>query len=123
LLEGKDYTVDSGAVVSSILDMRRGKLTLHFVVDGELLPHAIVNISYNEKMHIGVYIIILFIYLIIYIIIYLPVTIYIYIIIYLSLFIYLKYVVFLLFQSHRNPYSRISPLTPSTSSKHQMHCI
>jgi hypothetical protein len=90
LLEGKDYIVDSGAVVSSILDMRKGRHSLHFVVDGELLPHTIVNVSCNEKMHIGVFHIILFICLIIYIIIYLSITINIcVIIIYLSIFIYL----------------------------------
>jgi hypothetical protein len=32
----------------------------HFLVDVELLPHAFVNIS-NEKMHIGVYFIFVFI--------------------------------------------------------------
>jgi hypothetical protein len=63
LLEGIDYTGDSGADVSCILDMRRGKHSLHFVVDDKLLPHAIVNIPDNEKMHIGVFHIILFIYL------------------------------------------------------------
>jgi hypothetical protein len=67
LLEGKDYVVRSGAVVSCILDMRKRKHSLHFVVDDELIPHAIVNIANNEKMHIGVYHIILYIYLFIYI--------------------------------------------------------
>jgi hypothetical protein len=63
LLVGKDYFVRSGAIVRSILDMRREKYSLHFMVDGELLPHTIVNIANNEKMHIGVFHIILFIYL------------------------------------------------------------
>jgi hypothetical protein len=63
LLEGKNYIVRSGAVVSGILDMRRKKHSLHFVVDGELLPHAIVNIPDNENMHFGVCYIVLFIYL------------------------------------------------------------
>jgi hypothetical protein len=63
LLEGKHYVVRSGAVVSCVLDMRREKHSLHFVVDGELLPHAIVNIPDKEKMHIGVFHIILFIYI------------------------------------------------------------
>jgi hypothetical protein len=54
LLEGKKYIVRSGAVVSGILDMRRGKHLLYFVVDGELLPHAIVNIPDNENIHVGV---------------------------------------------------------------------
>jgi hypothetical protein len=55
LLGGKYYIVRSGAVLNSILDMRRGKHSLHFVVDDELLPHTIVNIPDNEKMHIGVF--------------------------------------------------------------------
>jgi hypothetical protein len=80
--------------VSSFLDMRRGKHSLYFVVDGKLLPHAIVNIPYNEKIHIGVFQNILFIYFIFYIIIYSSITICIYIIIYLYFFIYLKYIVF-----------------------------
>jgi hypothetical protein len=63
LLEGKKYIVRSGAILNSILDMRRGKHSLHFVVDDELLPHAIVNIPNNEKMHIRVFHIIFFIYL------------------------------------------------------------
>jgi hypothetical protein len=63
LLEEKIYIVRSGAVLSSILDMRSGKHSLHFVVDDKLLPHAIVNITDNENIHIGVYYIILFIYL------------------------------------------------------------
>jgi hypothetical protein len=66
LLDGKKYIVRSGAVVSCILDMRKEKHSLHFVVDGELLPHAIVNITNNEKIHIGVYYFIIFIYFIIY---------------------------------------------------------
>jgi hypothetical protein len=61
LLEGKDYVARSGAVVSCILDMRKRKHSLHFVVDDELVPHAIVNITNNEKMNIGVFHIILFI--------------------------------------------------------------
>jgi hypothetical protein len=73
LLDGKDYVVRSSAVLNSILDMRKRKHSLHFVVDDELLPHAIVNIPNNENIHIGVYYFILFIYLyfIIYIIYYL----------------------------------------------------
>jgi hypothetical protein len=55
MLEGKDYAVRSGAVVSGIFDMRREKHSLHFLVDGELLPHTIVNIPDNKKMHIGVF--------------------------------------------------------------------
>jgi hypothetical protein len=39
--------------VTGIVDMRPGKHDLHFLVDVELLPHAIVNIP-NETMHIGV---------------------------------------------------------------------
>jgi hypothetical protein len=53
-LEGKDYIVPYGTVVTGILDMRLGKHDLHFLVGVELLPHAFVNIP-DEKMHIGVY--------------------------------------------------------------------
>jgi hypothetical protein len=45
--------------VTGILDMRQGKHDLHFLVDVELLPHAFVNIP-EEKMHIGVFIIIVY---------------------------------------------------------------
>jgi hypothetical protein len=48
--------------------MRPGKHDLHFFVDVELLPHAIVNIP-NEKMNIGVFIFIFIIYFIFIIII------------------------------------------------------
>jgi hypothetical protein len=40
--------------------MRPGKHHLHFLVGVELLPHAFVNIP-DEKMHIGVYFIFIFI--------------------------------------------------------------
>jgi hypothetical protein len=53
-LEGIDYVVPYGTVVTGILDMRPGKHDLHFLVGIELLPHAFVNIP-DEKMHIGVY--------------------------------------------------------------------
>jgi hypothetical protein len=53
--------------VTGILDMRPGKHDLHFLVDVELLPHAIVNIP-NETIHIGV-IIFIFIFYFIFIII------------------------------------------------------
>jgi hypothetical protein len=52
-LEGKDYVVPYGTVVTGILYMRPEKYNLHFLVGVELLPHAIVNIP-EEKMHIGV---------------------------------------------------------------------
>jgi hypothetical protein len=101
LLEGKNYIVRSGAVVSCYLDMRGRKHSLHFVVDDELLPHAIVNIPNNEKMHIGVFHIILFIYLFIFIyyIIYLFVYLFIYLFIYLFvyLFVYILFISFYLF--------------------------
>jgi hypothetical protein len=92
LLEGKDYVVRSGAVVSCVLDMRKEKHSLHFMVDDELIPHAIVNIANNEKMHIGVFHIILFIllfifYYILFFIFYL--FIYLFIFYYSFLFIYL----------------------------------
>jgi hypothetical protein len=60
-LEGKDYVVSYGTVVTGILDMRSGKHDLHFLVGVELLPHAIVNIP-DEKMHIGVFLFIFIIY-------------------------------------------------------------
>jgi hypothetical protein len=63
LLGGKDYRVGSGAIVSCVLDMRKEKHSLHFVVYGELLQHAIVNIPDNEKIHIGVYYFFNFIYI------------------------------------------------------------
>jgi hypothetical protein len=97
LLEEKRYIVRSGAVLNSILNMRRGKHSLHFVVDDKLLPHSIVNITYNENIHIGVYYIILyilFIYIIYlyYIFIYLFVCLYVYTYIYIFiLFIYIIY--------------------------------
>jgi hypothetical protein len=59
-LEGKDYVVPYGTVVTGILDMLPGKHNLHFLVGVELLPHAFVNIS-DEKMHIGVFMFFFFI--------------------------------------------------------------
>jgi hypothetical protein len=59
-LEGKNYVVPYGTVVTGILDMRPGKHDLHFLVGVELLPHAFVNIP-DEKMHIGVYFVFIFI--------------------------------------------------------------
>jgi hypothetical protein len=55
LLGDNRYLAPSVAVVSGILDMRKRKRVLHFVVGEELLPHAIINIPSNEKMHIGVF--------------------------------------------------------------------
>jgi hypothetical protein len=93
LLGGKKDIVRSGAVMSSIFDMRKGKPSLHVVFDGELLKHEIVNINNNEKMHIGVFHIIFFIYLIVFLFIflfvYLSVFVYLYFIIYISIFIYI----------------------------------
>jgi hypothetical protein len=40
--------------VTSILDMRKGKHNLRFVVDDALLPYVIINIP-DENMHIGVF--------------------------------------------------------------------
>jgi hypothetical protein len=51
-----------GTVVTGILDRRSGKHNLHFLVDVELLPHAIVNIP-NETIHIGVLLFIFIIFL------------------------------------------------------------
>jgi hypothetical protein len=53
-LGGNKYGIPRGTVVTGILDMRPGKHDLHFLVDVELLPHAIVNIP-NETIHIGVF--------------------------------------------------------------------
>jgi hypothetical protein len=58
-LEGKDYGVPYGTVVTGILDMRPGKHDLHFLVGVGLLPHVFVNIP-DEKMHIGVFYIYVF---------------------------------------------------------------
>jgi hypothetical protein len=46
--------------VTEILDMRPGRHDLHFLLGVELLQHAFVNIP-DEKMHIGVYFIFIFI--------------------------------------------------------------
>jgi hypothetical protein len=85
--------------VSGFLDMRRGKHSLHFVVDNELLPHAIVNIPNNEKIHIGVFHI--FSYYFIYLFIYfylLYYFIYLFILLFIYLFIYLYFIIhFILF--------------------------
>jgi hypothetical protein len=78
-LEGKDYAVPHGTVVTWILDMRPEKHDLHFLVGVELLPHAFVNIP-DEKIHIGVCF--LFIVLIHFILIYIYIKIYLYIFIY-----------------------------------------
>jgi hypothetical protein len=59
-LEGESCIVPFGTVVTGILDMRAGKHDLHFVVGVELLPHTFVNIP-DEKMHIGVFILIIII--------------------------------------------------------------
>jgi hypothetical protein len=54
-LGGEDYIINSGAIISGILDMRMGKQSLHFLLDDELIPLAVVNIPNNEKMHFGVF--------------------------------------------------------------------
>jgi hypothetical protein len=75
--------------VTGVLDMRAGEdtdthtRTLHFIVGDELVPHAIVNIPYDEKMHMGVchvVIDLLFLLFIMFYVIYiLPIYIYMYI--------------------------------------------
>jgi hypothetical protein len=104
LLEGEKYIVRSGAVLNSILDMRSGKHSLHFVVDDKLIPHAIVNITDKKNIHIGVYYFIyLFIYLFfhlfinLFIFIYLLIYLFMYILlfIYFYLFIYLYFIIYL----------------------------
>jgi hypothetical protein len=60
LLEGKGYVVPYGTVVTGILDMCPGKHDLHFLVGVELLPHAFMNIP-DEKVHIRVFFIFIFI--------------------------------------------------------------
>jgi hypothetical protein len=67
-LEGGYYGIPNGTVMTGILDMRPGKHEFHFLVDVELLPHAIVNIP-NETIHIGVFLFIFIIYFIFIIII------------------------------------------------------
>jgi hypothetical protein len=59
-LEGEDYVVPYGTVVTGILDMRPGKHDLHFLLGVELLPHTFVNIP-DKKMHFGVYFVFIFI--------------------------------------------------------------
>jgi hypothetical protein len=59
----KKYNIPHGTVVIGILDIGPGKHDLHFFVDVELLPHAIVNIP-NETIHIRVFISIFIIYFI-----------------------------------------------------------
>jgi hypothetical protein len=58
---GIGYVVPYGTVVTGILDMRSGKHDLHFLVGVELLPHAFVNIP-DEKMHIGVFLFIFYLF-------------------------------------------------------------
>jgi hypothetical protein len=79
-LESKDYVVPYGTVVTGILHMRPGKHDLHFLVGVELLPHAFVNIP-DEKMHIAVYFIFIFIIHFIFIYLYILKFIYIYLLI------------------------------------------
>jgi hypothetical protein len=69
-LEGKDYVIPYGTVVTGILDMRPNKKhDLHFLVGVELLPHAFVNIP-DERMHIGVYLIFILVIYFIFVFIY-----------------------------------------------------
>jgi hypothetical protein len=63
--------------LSGILDMRKGKHTLHCLDNDELLPFAVVNIPDNEKIHFGVFYFIFFIYF------------------FISLFIYLYFIIFI----------------------------
>jgi hypothetical protein len=68
-LGGNKYGIPCGTAVTGILDMRPGKHDLlFFLVDVELLPHAVVNIP-NETIHIGVFLYIFIIYFIFIIII------------------------------------------------------
>jgi hypothetical protein len=41
--------------VHGVLDMRAHQHALHFVINDELLPHAIVKIPDGENVHIGVW--------------------------------------------------------------------
>jgi hypothetical protein len=41
--------------VRGVLDMRAGQHALHFVINDELLPHAIVKIPDGESVHMGVW--------------------------------------------------------------------
>jgi hypothetical protein len=43
-------------VVRGVLDMRAHQHALHFVINDELLPHAIVKIPDGESVHMGVWI-------------------------------------------------------------------
>jgi hypothetical protein len=48
-------------VVRGVLDMRARQHALHFVINDELLPHAIVKIPAGESVHMGVWICVEFI--------------------------------------------------------------
>jgi hypothetical protein len=67
-LGGNKYGIPHGTILTGILDMRPEKHDLHFLVDVEFKPHAIVNIP-NEPIHIGVFRFIFIIYFIFIIII------------------------------------------------------
>jgi hypothetical protein len=54
-LEGDYYGIPRGTVVTGIVDMRPGKHNLHFLVDVDLLPHAIVNIPNETSIYIYFY--------------------------------------------------------------------
>jgi hypothetical protein len=41
--------------VRGVLDMRARQHALHFVINDELLPHAIVKIPDGESVHMGVW--------------------------------------------------------------------
>jgi hypothetical protein len=67
-LGGTDYYfVPYNTVVTGILNIQSGKHDMHFLIGVELLPHAFVNIP-DEKMHIGVFIFIIFLITIIFIV-------------------------------------------------------
>jgi hypothetical protein len=48
------YVVPSSTVVTGLLDMREGSRHLHFLLDDVLLPHSIVNIPSDDRIHMGV---------------------------------------------------------------------
>jgi hypothetical protein len=52
---GKDYGVPLGSAVCGVLDMRARQHALHFVINDELLPFAIVKIPDGESVHMVVW--------------------------------------------------------------------
>jgi hypothetical protein len=50
------YGVPLGSAVRGVLDVRARQHALHFVINDELLPFAIVKIPDDESVHMGVWV-------------------------------------------------------------------